>query len=118
VTIFSIRANHCRMHPDCRCRLFALGRAELGQLPPPRSSSFHRRRSAPLRAVADEHGLPPQKGRGAVQPRTVTAVAVSSPSGRARRAALGPVPHRLRRSSAAAASLRCWWSPTSTASVA
>jgi hypothetical protein len=105
------------MYPNCRLCPFCLGRAELGLLFPPSTPSSHRCSSAPLLAVADEHGLlqESRKGCGAVQPSTLNAVAVFSPSGRARRAALGPLPRCLRSSSAAAAPLRCWWSLTSTA---
>jgi hypothetical protein len=45
-------------YPDRRHSLFALGRAELEPLPLPSLQSFYRCRSAPLLAVADEHGLP------------------------------------------------------------
>jgi hypothetical protein len=44
-------------YPDCHCSFIALGRAELGPLPPQSPPSSHRCSSAPLLAVADEHGL-------------------------------------------------------------
>ncbi len=105
------------MHPDCRRRLFSFGRADLGPLPLPSPPCSHSCSSAPLRAAAIEHGLLrpcSRKGYGAVRPRTLNAVAVSSPSGRA---ALGPQTCSLRRFPAAAALLRvrCGWSPTSAA---
>jgi hypothetical protein len=100
-------------YPDCRRCLFGLGRAELGPLP-------CRLRRAHTAAALLRCGRSPmsvacsRKGCGAVRPRSLNAVIFSSPSGRARRAELGPLPRSLRHSSAAAAPLRCGWSPMST----